>query len=191
MSGLEGLRAVVLGTEGVLTGPAADGARAPGAGVPPGAWWLLRALEGAGISRAAVARGPGARELLGRAGLAELLDAVVDDEDVARLGPAPTGGPDARPYQEAAARLGVVPGDAAVIESTPEGVAAGRAGGFGLVVGVSGVSGVGGAPAVQGGGDGFARGAGGTGVTGALRAHGARLVVGDLSELLAPRAQEG
>ncbi|MFG3256292.1 hypothetical protein [Streptomyces sp. NPDC048172] len=172
MSGLEGLRAVVLGTRGVLVEPAevaVTGERA--AEVPPGAWWLLRALEGAGMRRAAVAPGPGERALLGRVGVAELLDAIVDEADVARLGPAPTGGPDARPYQEAAARLGVVPGDAAVIEATPEGVAAGRSGGFGLVVGV--------------------RPAGGPAAADALRAHGARLVIGDLSELLAPRAQEG
>jgi alpha,alpha-trehalose phosphorylase len=57
--------------------------------------------------------------------------------------------------------LGVSPARAVVVEDALAGVQAGRAGGFGLVVGVD----------REGGGD-------------ALRAHGADVVVTDLAELL-------
>ena len=64
-------------------------------------------------------------------------------------------------FLEAARELGADPGAAAVFEDAESGVAAGRAGGFGWVVGVDR-----------------------TGHADALFEHGADVVVEDLSELL-------
>jgi HAD superfamily hydrolase (TIGR01509 family) len=97
--------------------------------------------------------------VLRSAGIDGMFDVVVDGDDVKRLGlrgkPAPDG------FLEAAARLAVEPARAIVVEDALAGVAAGRAGGFGLVIGVE-------------------RGAGRAGL---LRA-GADLVVNDLRELV-------
>jgi beta-phosphoglucomutase-like phosphatase (HAD superfamily) len=71
-------------------------------------------------------------------------------------------------FLEAARRLGVEPGRAVVVEDAISGVEAGRAGGFGLVVGVD-------------------RGAGAD----ALLQAGADVVVPDLADLLLPSASEG
>lgn len=70
------------------------------------------------------------------------------------------GKPDPATFLEAARRLGVEPARAAVVEDALSGVAAGRAGDFGLVVGI-------------------AR----SGPPEALRNAGADVVVGDLAEL--------
>ena len=64
-------------------------------------------------------------------------------------------------FLAAAAAVGVPTAEAAVFEDALAGVAAGRAGGFGFVVGVDRI-----------------------GQADALRAHGADVVVSDLSELL-------
>ena len=98
------------------------------------------------------------RAVLDAAGIAHLFELIVDGGDVARLGlrgkPAPDG------FLEAAARLRVEPNRAVVVEDALAGVAAGRAGGFGIVIGV-------------------ARGA----RPAELRSAGADVVVGDLGEL--------
>jgi alpha,alpha-trehalose phosphorylase len=64
-----------------------------------------------------------------------MFELTVDGNDVLRLGlrskPAPDG------FLEAARRLAVEPGRAVVVEDALAGVAAGRAGAFGLVIGVS------------------------------------------------------
>jgi beta-phosphoglucomutase-like phosphatase (HAD superfamily) len=68
------------------------------------------------------------------AGLRELFDVEVDGVEADRLGLA--GKPDPALFLEAARRLGVAPGRAAVVEDALAGVEAGRRSGFGLVVGV-------------------------------------------------------
>jgi beta-phosphoglucomutase-like phosphatase (HAD superfamily) len=98
------------------------------------------------------------RQVLHAAGLAGLVDAVVDGVDADRL--SLPGKPDPALFLEAARQLGVPPAKAAVIEDAEAGVVAGRRGGLGRVVGV----------ARQGDGR-------------ALRDLGADLVVGDLGEL--------
>ena len=98
--------------------------------------------------------------VLKAAGISALFDLTVDGRDIARRGlrgkPAPDG------FLAAAARLGVPTGRAVVVEDALAGVAAGRAGDFGLVIGV-------------------ARHADDA----ELRAAGADLVVADLGELAA------
>ena len=64
-----------------------------------------------------------------RAGLSPLVRTIVTHEDVAHPKPDPEG------YLLAAARLGVKPGDAVVIEDSPTGVRAGKAAGM-RVIGV-------------------------------------------------------
>jgi beta-phosphoglucomutase-like phosphatase (HAD superfamily) len=71
------------------------------------------------------------------------------------------GKPEPDTFVEAARRLGVEPSEAAVFEDAQAGIAAGRAGGFGFVVGVD-------------------RGD----QAEALRASGADVVVNDLADLL-------
>jgi alpha,alpha-trehalose phosphorylase len=124
----------------------------------PGAVAWVRALRRAGIRTAVVSSSANCGDVLSAAGIAELFDLTVDGGDVARLGlrgkPAPDG------FLEAARQLAVPPRRAVVVEDAVAGVAAGRAGEFGLVIGV----------ARDGGGD-------------ALHAAGAHLVVDDLQEL--------
>jgi HAD superfamily hydrolase (TIGR01509 family) len=97
--------------------------------------------------------------VLRAAGIDVHFDVTVDGRDVDRLGltgkPAPDG------FLEAARRLAVAPADAVVVEDALAGVAAGRAGGFGLVIGVARSA----APAE-------------------LRSAGADLIVADLAEML-------
>jgi alpha,alpha-trehalose phosphorylase len=126
----------------------------------PGAVAWVRALRRDGRRTAVVSSSVNCRGVLRAAGIADLFDGVVDGGDVARLGlrgkPAPDG------FLEAARQLGVRPRRAVVVEDAVAGVAAGRAGEFGLVIGV-------------------ARGA----ERDALHAAGAHLVVDDLQELAA------
>lgn len=73
--------------------------------------------------------------ILRRAGLIHLFDAIVDGEDIARLELA--GKPAADMFLECLRRLGLDdPTRAIVVEDAVAGVAAGRAGGFGLVIGI-------------------------------------------------------
>ena len=73
-------------------------------------------------------------EVLELAGITPLVQARVDGNSAAAMGLA--GKPAPAMFLEAARRLGVAPSEAAVVEDAVAGVAAGRAGGFGLVVGV-------------------------------------------------------
>ena len=70
-----------------------------------------------------------------RPGSSALFDVTIGGADVDRLGlrgkPAPDG------FLLAAERLGVEPRHAIVVEDAVAGVAAGRCGGFGLVIGVA------------------------------------------------------
>jgi alpha,alpha-trehalose phosphorylase len=119
--------------------------------------WVVHLRE-AGLRTAVVSSSANCDDVLRAAGIAGLFELTVDGGDVARLGlrgkPAPDG------FLEAARQLKVPPRRAVVVEDALAGVAAGRAGGFGLVIGV-------------------ARGAGRC----ALQDAGAHLVVDDLGEL--------
>jgi alpha,alpha-trehalose phosphorylase len=125
----------------------------------PGSEAWVRQLRAQGIRTAVVSSSANAPQVLRAAGIDDAFDAVVDGGEVARLGlrgkPAPDG------FLEAARRLEVSPDRAIVVEDALSGVTAGRAGGFGLVVGV-------------------ARHA----KPSALREAGAHLVVEDLAEML-------
>lgn len=130
-------------------------------GVAPyeGSVRYLDAVRAAGLRTAVVSSSANAAEVVAAAGLAELLDARVDGQLARAEGLAGKPAPD---YFLAAARLlGVEPGEAVVFEDALAGVEAGRAGGFGCVVGVNR-----------------------TGQADELRAHGATVVVDDLAELL-------
>lgn len=133
--------------------------RTDGVEVFPGSVDYLRAVARAGLPRAVVSASANAEEVLAAAGLTDLLDARVDGV-VARA-----EGLRGKPYPDTflagAARLGVPPGQAAVFEDAIAGVEAGRAGGFGYVVGVDRV-----------------------GQGPELLAAGADIVVADLAELM-------
>jgi beta-phosphoglucomutase family hydrolase len=119
----------------------------------------LRAAREVGLRRAVVSSSRNCREVVTAAGIEELLEARVDgivaEREHLRGKPAPDT------FLAGARAFGVEPAEAAVFEDALAGVAAGRAGGFGCVVGVDRV-----------------------GQAEALREHGADLVVSDLAELL-------
>ncbi len=126
---------------------------------------FVRAVRAAGLAVGVVSSSRNAAAVLDAAGLSGLVDVVVDGNDVAG-GLAGKPAPDT--FVEACRRLGeavgrtVAAARTVVVEDAESGVAAGRAGGFGRVVGVDRV----------GGGHGAA-----------LAATGADLVVDDLGVL--------
>ena len=126
----------------------------------PGSVRWVQRLRATGVRTAVVSSSANATAVLRSAEIDDLFELVVDGGDVARLGlrgkPAPDG------FLLAAERLGVAADRAVVVEDALAGVAAGRAGGFGQVIGV-------------------ARGA----TREELREAGADVVVGDLGELVA------
>jgi beta-phosphoglucomutase family hydrolase len=130
-----------------------------GVDVYDGSVAYLRAAAAAGLARAVVSASANTRDVLSVTGLTPLLDAVVDGVVAREQGLAGKPAPDT--YLAGARALGVAPAAAAVFEDALAGVAAGRAGGFGIVVGVDRVH-----------------------HADDLRAHGADVVVADLSELL-------
>ena len=95
---------------------------------------MARALRGRRADRGRLVS-TNADKVLTAAGLDASFDATVDGSEAERLGlrgkPAPDG------FLEAAQRLGVPAARAVVVEDALAGVAAGRAGGFGLVIGVA------------------------------------------------------
>ncbi len=95
---------------------------------------LIRRLRARGVGTAVVSSSKNCALVLETAGLADLFDERVDGVTSEELGLDGKPAPDI--FVEAARRLGVDPGDAAVVEDAEAGVAAGRAGGFGLVIGV-------------------------------------------------------
>jgi alpha,alpha-trehalose phosphorylase len=119
----------------------------------------VRHLRDGGVRTAVVSSSANADAVLYAAGISDLFELTVDGTDVSRLGLAGKPAPDG--FLEAARRLGVAPRRAAVVEDALAGVAAGRAGEFGLVIGV-------------------AR----TAAHGDLRTAGADVVVDDLGELV-------
>lgn len=95
---------------------------------------LIRGLRTRGVRTALVSSSRNARVVLDRAELTGLFDVIVDGTDAARLGL--KGKPDPDVFLAAAEQAGVLPERAVMVEDALSGVAAGRAGGFGLVVGV-------------------------------------------------------
>jgi beta-phosphoglucomutase family hydrolase len=130
-------------------------------GVQPyeGSVRYVHAVIEAGLRRAVVSSSTNTRDVLKAAGIDHLFDVIVDgvvaDHEHLKGKPAPDT------YLAGAREVGVEPKGAAVFEDALAGVEAGRAGGFGFVVGVDRV-----------------------GQADALRTHGADVVVRDLAELL-------
>jgi HAD superfamily hydrolase (TIGR01509 family) len=120
---------------------------------------LVRRLLDQGIKTAVVSSSRNCKEVLRAGGIAEWFHAVVDGEvaDEQKL----PGKPAPDTFIKAAETLDVAPARAVVVEDAIAGVQAGRAGRFGLVIGVN-------------------RG----GSAEALRHNGADVVVADLAELL-------
>ncbi len=119
---------------------------------------LIRTLRGHGIRTALVSSSRNARAILAVADLTTLFDVCIDGTDAPRL--ELKGKPQPDIFLAAAEALGVPRERAAVFEDAISGVQAGRAGGFGLVVGVDRA-----------------------GQAAALRKAGADLVVADLAAL--------
>jgi beta-phosphoglucomutase family hydrolase len=130
-----------------------------GVEVYPGSVAYLEAAAAAGLRRAVVSASANCREVVAAAGLDRLLEARVDGVFARERGL--RGKPHPDTFLAGAELLGVAPANAAVFEDALAGVAAGRAGGFGHVIGVDRV-----------------------GQADELRAHGADVVVTDLAELL-------
>jgi beta-phosphoglucomutase family hydrolase len=130
-------------------------------GVKPyaGSVRYLHAAREAGLRRAVVSSSTHGAEILRAAGIEDLLEVRVDGLVAGRE--ALRGKPAPDTYLAAAHLLGVEPAAAAVFEDALAGVAAGRAGAFGYVVGVDRV-----------------------GQAEELRRHGADVVVEDLADLL-------
>ncbi|MGO9763740.1 MAG: HAD family hydrolase [Solirubrobacteraceae bacterium] len=130
-------------------------------GVQPyeGSVRYVHAVRDAGVPRAVVSSSANAHAVLQAAGIEDLFDAVIDGVQVEREHLHGKPAPDT--FLAGARALGIEPAAAAVFEDALAGVAAGRAGDFGYVVGVDRV-----------------------GQAQALRDHGADVVVGDLDELL-------
>ena len=95
---------------------------------------LIQKARARGARSAIVSASENCRAILKRAGLIELSDAAVTGIEAAKLGLAGKPAPDT--FLKATELLGVPPRDAVVFEDAIVGVQAGRAGGFGLVVGV-------------------------------------------------------
>lgn len=95
---------------------------------------LVHALRAQQIKTAVVSSSNNCAAVLKAAGIAQLFDARVDGLDLTRLGLDGKPAPDA--FLEAARRVGSEPSRAVVVEDAIAGVAAGRAGGFGCVIGV-------------------------------------------------------
>ena len=117
---------------------------------------LVERLRSAGIRTAVVSSSRNCVPILKSVNALQLFEVKVDGIDSDERGLAGKPAPDI--FLAAAEALGVQPSRAVVFEDALSGVAAGRAGGFGLVVGVDR-----------------------TGQGEALRAHGADVVVTDLS----------
>lgn len=105
-------------------------------GVEPyeGSVELLDHLAAIGTQVAVVSSSRNAPAVLEAAGLADRFEVVVDGQVAAEAGLPGKPAPDT--FLSAADRLGVDPARAVVFEDAVSGVAAGHAGGFGLVVGV-------------------------------------------------------
>jgi beta-phosphoglucomutase family hydrolase len=130
-----------------------------GVEVYEGSMRYLRAARDAGLATAVVTASANGQHVIEVAGFADLIDTRVDGLVAAREGLRGKPAPDT--FLAGARALGVPPAQAAVFEDALSGVAAGRAGDFGFVVGVDRV-----------------------GQAAGLAERGADVVVADLDELL-------
>jgi HAD superfamily hydrolase (TIGR01509 family) len=130
-----------------------------GVEVYPGSVRYLRAVKDAGPATAVVTASANGEKVIAAGGFADLIDVRVDGLVAAR--DALRGKPEPDTFLAAARLLGVEPSAAVVYEDAISGVEAGRAGGFGYVVGVDRV-----------------------GQAEALKAAGADVVVTDLEQLM-------
>jgi beta-phosphoglucomutase family hydrolase len=105
-----------------------------GVEVYPEAVDLVGRLRRGGVRTAVVSASKNCRAVLQAAGIHQLFDTVIDGLDQVEL--ALKGKPAPDTFLQAARRLGIEPARTAVIEDAVAGVAAGHAGGFGLVIGV-------------------------------------------------------
>ncbi|MEV0425417.1 beta-phosphoglucomutase family hydrolase [Micromonospora sp. NPDC050495] len=135
-----------------------------GVEVYPGSVRYLEAAAASGLRRAVVSASANCAAVVAAAGLDRLLEARVDGVVARERGL--RGKPHPDTFLAGAQLLGVAPRQAAVFEDALAGVAAGRAGGFGYVIGVDRV-----------------------GQADELRAHGADVVVTDLAELMTEPAR--
>jgi len=140
--------------------------RADGVKVFEGSRRYLEAATRVGLHRAVVSSSANTAEVLEVTGLARYIELRVDGVTI--VAEHLKGKPAPDTFLAAAQRLGVRPEEAAVFEDALAGVAAGRAGNFGFVVGVDRV-----------------------GQADQLREHGADIVVGDLAQLLGAPAGSG
>ena len=138
--------------------------RETGVVVYPGTVRYLHAARAAGLKTAVVSSSHHCREIIQSAGLAPLFETRIDGHEIDRLHLRGKPAPDT--FLEAARRLDIVPAKAIVIEDALAGVQAGRAGGFGLVIGVNREN-----------------------QAEALRQQGADIVVADLAEMLSPEPE--
>ncbi len=99
-----------------------------------GAVDLVKALRSQDVRVAVVSSSNNCAAVLKAAGIAHLFEARVDGLDITRMGLRGKPAPDS--FLEGARRLGADPARTIVIEDALAGVQAGRAGGFGLVIGV-------------------------------------------------------
>jgi beta-phosphoglucomutase family hydrolase len=95
---------------------------------------LVRALRAQGVRTAVVTSSVNCESVLRQAGIADLFDVRVDGLDITRLGLRGKPAPDA--FLEAARRMHIEPARSVVVEDAVAGIEAGRAGRFGLVIGV-------------------------------------------------------
>ena len=105
-----------------------------GADVSHGSLEFVNVLKQSGFKTAVATSSRNCSEVMDSAGIADLFDAQVDGIDIESLDLA--GKPDPDMFLEAARRLKVDPSRSIVVEDAIAGVQAGRAGDFGLVVGV-------------------------------------------------------
>jgi beta-phosphoglucomutase family hydrolase len=139
---------------------------AGGVQVYPGSITYIRSVKDKGISTAIVSASANTVQVLKSAGIEDLFDVRIDGVIAKQRGLRGKPAPDT--FLAAAQALGMSANQAAVFEDAQAGVAAGRAGGFAIVVGVDRV-----------------------GQAEALREHGADIVVKDLAELLEGDGQGG
>lgn len=134
-----------------------------GVEVYPGSVDYLRAVKDAGFATAVVTASANGEKVIAAAGFADLIDVRIDGVVAGRDGL--RGKPEPDTFVAGARALGYEPAHAVVYEDAISGVAAGRAGNFGFVVGVDRV-----------------------GQAEALKAAGADVVVQDLHELMGEQA---
>jgi beta-phosphoglucomutase family hydrolase len=133
--------------------------KAGGVAAYPGSVRFLRAVRAAGLPTAVVSSSANCADVVRSVGLDQMLDVRVDGIVAKQEHLAGKPAPDT--FLAAAGKLGVEPAAAAVFEDALAGVASGKAGKFGYVVGVDRV-----------------------GQADELREHGADIVVTDLGDLL-------